>query len=103
MTDTIRGRVVKVLDGGSFELEVRYVGINNQYSYRRTERVQLANIDVSALDPLSWLSRRSALASRLSGREVRCFIHDRDAQEKVVATVAIVNTARAPRALGPLI
>ena len=103
MTDTIRGRVVKVVDGGSFDIEVRYVGINNRGNYRRMERVQLANIDVSTLDPMTWLSRRSALAARLSGREVRCFIHDRDTHEQVIATVAIVNSNKAPRALGPIL
>lgn len=103
MTDTIRGRVVKVVDGASFDIEVRYVGVNNLRNYRRMERVQLANIDVSALDPMAWLSRRSALAARLSGREVRCFVHERDTREQVVATVALVNTDKAPRALGPIL
>jgi hypothetical protein len=103
MTDTIRGRVIKIVDGGSFDIEVRYVGINNLRNYRRMERVQLANIDVSELDPMAWLSRRSALAARLSGREVRCFVHERDTREQVVATVAIVNTDKAPRALGPIL
>jgi hypothetical protein len=41
------------------------------------------------------LSRRSALAARLSGREVRCFVQDRDARQQVVATVAIVNAGMA--------
>jgi hypothetical protein len=95
MTDTIRGRVLKVIDGGSFDIEVRYVGVNNLRAYRRMERVQLANIDVSNLDALAWLSRRSALAARLSGREVRCFVQDRDALQQVVATVAIVNAGMA--------
>lgn len=95
MTDTIRGQVLKVIDGGSFDIEVRYVGVNNQRAYRRMERVRLANIDVSNLDALAWLSRRSALAARLSGREVRCFVQERDARQQVVATVAIVNAAAA--------
>lgn len=95
MTDTIRGNVLEVIDGGSFDIEVRYVGVNNQRAYRRRERVRLANIDLSNLDALAWLSRRSALATRLSGREVRCFVQERDACEQVVATVAIVNAAAA--------
>ncbi len=95
MTDTIRGQVLKVIDGGSFDIEVRYVGVNNQRAYRRMERVRLANIDVSNLDALAWLSRRSALAARLSGREVRCFVKERDVRQQVVATVAIVNAAAA--------
>jgi hypothetical protein len=69
--------------------------VNNLRAYRRMERVQLANIDVSNLDALAWLSRRSALAARLSGREVRCFVQDRDALQQVVATVAIVNAGMA--------
>jgi len=95
MTDTIRGQVLKVIDGGSFDIEVRYVGVNNQRAYRRMERVRLANIDVSNLDALAWLSRRSALPARLSGREVRCFVKERDVRQQVVATVAIVNAAAA--------
>lgn len=98
MTDTIRGRVMEIVDGGSFDIEVRYVGINNLHTYRKVERVRLANIDVSHLDPLAWLSRRSALAARLSGREVRCFVRNRDDQEQVIATVAIVNAVMARRA-----
>jgi|SRR3990172_3568555 len=92
MPDTIRGRVLKIVDGGSFDVEVHYVGINNRRKYRPIERVRLANVDVPTLDTQAGLFRRSTLAARLTGKEVRCFVHDRDVHEQIVATVTIVNT-----------
>jgi endonuclease YncB( thermonuclease family) len=98
MTDTIRGHVTRIIDGSSFDIDVRYVGVNNQRKYGKVVRVRLANIDVSNLDAMAWLSRRSALAARLRGKEVRCFVHERDDGEQVIATVAIVNSNLAQRA-----
>jgi len=91
MADTIRGRVLRIVDGGCFEMEVRYVGAGNRHAYRSLELVRLANVDVPKLDTPAGVSRWLLLSEYLDGREVRCFVYDRDTEERVVATVTIVN------------
>lgn len=92
MADTIRGRVVRIVDGECFEMEVRYVGNGNRRAYRPLERVRLANVDAPRLDTPAGVSRWLLLAEHLDGQEVRCFVYDRDSDERIVATVTIVNS-----------
>ncbi|MGQ0658706.1 MAG: hypothetical protein ACT4NU_11555 [Chromatiales bacterium] len=100
MADTIRGRVLRIVDGGRFDMEVRYVSSSNRHTYRPVERVRLANVDAPRLDTQAGQSRRTILAARLSGREVRCFVHDRDIDEQIIATVTIVNGGLEQRMAG---
>jgi len=45
MADTIRGPVINIVDGDTFDMRVTHTGRNNQYQYNNEERIRIANID----------------------------------------------------------
>ena len=78
MTDTIRGPVINVIDGDTFEIEVTHVAKNNAHEYNDTERIRIADIDAPELNTGAGARSKSILQRKLKGKNVRCYVQTRD-------------------------
>lgn len=90
MTDTVRGPVLKVIDGDTFDMKVTHFGQNNDNKYNDEERIRIADIDAPELKSPNGSRSRDLLARKLQGKEVRCYIHARDTYGRLVAEVKIL-------------
>lgn len=88
--DSIRGSVVDVIDGDTFDMRVTHFGKHNQYEYKNVERVRIAEIDAPELNTLRGLRSKNILQQKLQGKEVRCYVQVRDEYGRVVAKVQIL-------------
>ena len=91
MRDTIRGPVLRVIDGDTFDMEVTHFGRNNKYEYNNAERIRIANIHKPPLRTPAGMRSKINLERRLMGRIVRCYIQTRDTYRRLVAKIKIVK------------
>ena len=91
MKDTIRGPVVNIVDGDTFDMKVTHVGKNNRYSYNNEERIRIANIDAPELTTHSGVRSKQLLINKLLGREVHCYAQARDTFGRIVADVEVIR------------
>ena len=90
MADTIRGPVLQVIDGDTFDIKVTHVGKNNQYEYNNKERIRIAGGDAPELNTMAGILAKNDLENKLSGKEVRCTVQARDTYHRIVASVEIL-------------
>lgn len=88
MSDRVRGKVVTILGGDTFEMQVTDVGQFNENDYRNRERVRIAGINDPELYPGN-LNQRAI--EKLKNKEVRCFVMARDEKGLMVAVVQCIN------------
>lgn len=79
MLDTVIGPITRVIDGGSFQIQVTHIGTHNKYAYGNYETVFIA---IKPLLPTSTL-----LSPALVGRRVKCMVRHRDNYNRLVADV----------------
>ena len=91
MTDTIKGPVIKVIDGDTFEMKVTHTGKNNEDEYNDIERVRIAGINAPELGTPTGKKAKDDLERKLNGKEVRCYIETRDNYGRLVAKVEIID------------
>lgn len=90
MADTIRGKVINIVDGDTFDMTVTHTGKNNQHNYNDEERTRIANIDAPELKTPGGKRSKELLVNNLLGKEVRCYVQARDTYGRIVANVEIV-------------
>ena len=90
MTDTIRGPVISIVDGDTFDMKVTHVGKNNEYEYNDIERIRIADIDEPELRIPAGQRSKEILERKLKGKEVRCYVQSRDIYGRIVANVKIL-------------
>lgn len=90
MADIIRGPVINIVDGDTFDMKVTHIGKNNEYEYNDNERIRIAGIDAPELETPWGKRSKKFLKDMLLGREVRCYVQARDAFGRVVARVEIL-------------
>lgn len=93
MTDTIRGKVTRIIDGDTFDLFVTHHGKHNSNKYNSTERIRIADTDAPELSTHAGVRTKLLLHSILAEKEVRCHVQARDAYGRIVATVQILNAS----------
>jgi len=91
MTDTIRGPVIDIIDGDTFDMNVTHTGKNNKRDYKDKERIRIAEIDAPELRAPGGQRSKDLLERKLKGKEVRCYIQARDDYGRIVAKVEITN------------
>lgn len=91
MADTIRGPVINVIDGDTFDMNVTHVGNNNKYKYNDKERIRMAGGDAPELNTSGGVQAKQALENRLIGKEVRCAIQSRDTFGRIIANVTVLS------------
>jgi len=90
MADTIRGPVINVVDGDTFDIRVTHTGKNNTYNYSDEERIRIADIDEPELRTPGGMRSRNSLERKLDGKEVRCHVQSRDVYGRIVADVKVL-------------
>ncbi len=88
MSDRVRGKVVNILGGDTFEMQITDVGQFNENDYRNSERIRIAGINDPDLYPGNMDQRA---IEKLKDKEVRCFVMARDEKGMVVAVVQCIN------------
>ena len=90
MYDTVRGPVLDVIDGDTFDISVTHTGKNNKYTYNDTERVRIIGINAPELDTSAGVHAKNGLKTKMLGKEIRCHIHSRDSYGRLVGDVEFV-------------
>jgi len=90
MYDTVRGPVLDVIDGDTFDISVTHRGKNNKYKYSDTERIRIVDINTPELNTPAGLRAKTELKAKISGKEVRCHVHTRDSYQRLVGDVEFV-------------
>ncbi len=90
MTDTIKGPVVNIVDGDTFEMNVTHIGKDNKNKYRDKERIRIAEIDAPEIGRPGSKRSTDLLKRKLKGKVVRCYVQARDTYGRVVAKVKVL-------------
>ena len=90
MADSIRGQVIRIIDGDTFDMKVTHVGQNNKHEYGGKERIRIASIDAPELNELGGERSRAVLERLLLGKEVRCYVQARDTYGRLVCKVTVL-------------
>lgn len=90
MLDQIRGKVSRIIDGDTFDINVSHFNTNNRYKYNSNERIRIAGFNSKELGSAGGLQDRRMLALKLHGKSVRCSIRSRDVFGRLVADVTIL-------------
>ena len=91
MTDYIGGRVTKVIDGLTFEIEVDSRHKNNQDVYLITETVRLADFKLSALGSYGNNPGLLELRRRIWNKNISLQVVGRDEADRVIGYVIRIN------------
>lgn len=91
MVDTIRGLVIEIIDGDTFDMNVTHTGNDNKNDYNNKERIRIAGIDAPELRSPRGQRSKDLLERKLKGKEVRCYVQARDTYGRVVAEVKVLN------------
>jgi endonuclease YncB( thermonuclease family) len=87
MYDTIRGPVLDVIDGDTFDISVTHTGKNNKYTYGDSERIRIVDINAPELNTPDGLRAKTNLKAKILGKEIRCHVHTRDSYQRLVGDV----------------
>ena len=90
MYDSVRGPVVDVIDGDTFDINVTHKGKNNKYTYNDTERIRIVGIDAPELNTVAGIHAKANLKAKILGKEIRCKVHSRDTFQRLVGDVELV-------------
>jgi len=91
MTDYIGGRVVKIIDGLTFEIEVDFRNKNNVDVYLVQETIRLADFKLSALGKYGDNPGVIELRRRIWNKNISLQVVGRDEADRVVAYVTRIN------------
>jgi endonuclease YncB( thermonuclease family) len=91
MADTIRGPVIEIIDGDTFDMKVTHTGKDNKTSYKDQERIRIAAIDEPELRTPAGQRSKDKLEGKLKGKEVRCYVQARDDYGRLVAEVKVIG------------
>jgi len=92
MTDHICGKVTKVIDAITFEMNIDFREKGNHDVYLDEETIRLADPRSSALDRHGRKLSHSDLKRRIWNRQVMLQVIGRDDDDRVIAYVSRVST-----------
>jgi endonuclease YncB( thermonuclease family) len=96
MLDLIGGRVLSVIDGDTFELQVFCQDPGNSFECQRTEQILIASIDRPELGMEEGARKKLAVEARLLGRMVVCEVLSRDRRRRLVCCVHTRDQSKPP-------
>ena len=82
MTDIIRGPVIHIVDGDTFDMEVTHLG-QNECKYKDRERIRIDKIDVPELQNPKGKRSKEQLEKKLKGKVVKCHVQRHEIVAKV--------------------
>lgn len=86
MADTIRGKVIEVIDGDTFDMTVTHTGKGNKIKYQDHERIRIEGIDAPEINTDAGKKAKKALEGKLKRKEVRVTISARDTFGRIVGS-----------------
>ena len=89
MVDIIQGRVTKVIDGDTFDMNITGVGANNSETYNATERIRLADMNAPELRTTTGQKAKQNLKAKIGGKIVKCNVQSRDSYGRLVCKVSL--------------
>jgi len=89
MSDSIKGLVIKVVDGDTFVANVTWASPNNQFRYNSQETIRIANIDASELGTTLGLTQKQRLERLIDGKTVNLTVRSRDEYHRLVCDVRL--------------
>ena len=87
----VKGKVIKVIDGDTFDMTVTHVGKNNKYEYNDNERIRMSGFDAPELNTAQGQLDKEKLEKILLNMTVRVSINARDSYHRIVGSVEIVK------------
>ena len=87
MADIVKGKVIKVVDGDTFDLQITHIGNNNAYEYGTVERIRIAGKDAPELNTLLGLAVKRRVTEKLLNQIVTCEIQSKDVYGRLVAKI----------------
>ena len=91
MTDYISGRVRRIVDMATFELDVHHKDRDNIDSYLEKETVKLVNINRSILDRAGSKQDFFKLRTKIWNKHVTLRVIGRDNDDRVLAYIAYIS------------
>ncbi len=88
--DTIRGKVINIVDGDTFDMTVTHVGKNNEVKYNDQERIRIADTNAPEINTKSGITAKNILTSKLLNKEVRISVKSRDRYGRIVGDIEIL-------------
>lgn len=82
----IRGLVVRVVDGNTFELRICGVQASNEKA-KPTENIRIHKVDKPSVSTLSGILAKLELERKLIGRSIECEVLMRDDHDQLIAYV----------------
>ena len=87
--DIIRGEVVNVIDGDTFDVKVTHFHQDNDNDYKSKERVRIDGVDAPELPTRAGKRAKRDLSDALLGEEVELHIYSRDTYGRLIADVEV--------------
>jgi len=91
MTDYIGGKVNKVIDSITFEIDIDFRGETNQDVYVDKETVRLASFNRSGLGKRGGRSSITELRKKIWNRNITLIVVGRDEDDRVIAYISPVS------------
>lgn len=89
MSDIIWGKVTRVIDGDTFDVNVTHYQKSNTYQYNNNERIRVAGSNAPELGSVAGAIAKTQLASKISGCNVQLVVHSRDTYQRLVCDVTL--------------
>jgi len=87
MSDVILGKVTRVVDGDTFDVNVTHYHKANTYQYNDAERIRIADANAPEMGSISGILAKSRLEKEIDGRVVKLVIQSRDTFHRLVCNV----------------
>ncbi len=90
MYDSIKGKVIEIIDGDTFKMNVTQQDESNKYKYNPQEIIRIADTNAPELDSLPGQLAKISLEKRLLNKNVRCKVKSRDRYGRLICDVNVV-------------
>lgn len=89
MSDVVWGKVTRVVDGDTFDVNVTHYHRANAYPYNDNERIRIAGGNAPEMGSISGILAKTQLENKVSGQNVQLVIHIRDTYHRLVCDVSL--------------
>jgi len=90
MTDIIKGRVIKVIDNKTFDMDITHHGRENRAFYNETARVRINSIRSDDDNLIEENFDKMPLSNIIHHKDVHCSVRIKGNHNKIIADVKIL-------------
>ena len=88
--DKIKGKVIDIIDGDTFEIKVTLFEKENEFKYYNKERILINEFDEQQLNTNFGERTKEKLEQLLIDKEVHVSINSRDKEGRIVGKIKII-------------